>query len=407
MQLDDLRISVVMDGSRRHYDVAKALHQLGCLENLFADWYAVPGSIECVIANCIARARPRLGLRMLERYSSQIPVDRIIRNPMLTLRTNLTRPYFKVPEEYWRWVSELTANWIARHGFGDANCLYGYVRNLHPALCRIAREKKLIVLGEQMIAPAAIEREECEKQQLQWPGWEVETSFESLRMVEDVEIQTWSNVDKILAPSQYVASGLVKQGVKSEQVYIVPYPAEFKDFDFVDRSDRSEPVRIGFVGQINLRKNAPVFFEVAKRLFSDRVVFEMVGKNYISEDIVREYSQFVKFAGSVPRSQVFEKLAAFDIFFFPSTCEGSAGVVLEAMATGLPIVTTPNSGTIVENGISGFIFEPNDIDAITRCIEGLVASRDLRLALGLTASQKVSELTLLRYGKSIASAFRD
>jgi glycosyltransferase involved in cell wall biosynthesis len=139
-----------------------------------------------------------------------------------------------------------------------------------------------------MIAPAAIEREECEKQQLQWPGWEPKTSFESLHLVEQIEMQTWANLDRIVAPSQYVASGLVKQGVKAEQIKMVPYPAEFKDFDFIDRSNRLGPVRIGFVGQINLRKNAPVFFEIAKRMAGNGVEFEMVGKNYIAEPIFRE-----------------------------------------------------------------------------------------------------------------------
>ena len=60
-----------------------------------------------------------------------------------------------------------------------------------------------------------------------------------------------------------------------------------------------------------------------------------------------------------------------DIFVLPSIEEGSALVTYEAMACGLPVVTTPNAGSVVRDGVEGFIVSIRDPDALAERIESV------------------------------------
>jgi glycosyltransferase involved in cell wall biosynthesis len=95
----------------------------------------------------------------------------------------------------------------------------------------------------------------------------------------------------------------------------------------------------------------------------------------------------------------------FDVFLFPSTCEGAAGAVFEAMASGLPIITTRNSGTPVVNGREGFIHAPDDIDGFIESIKLLQSDKELRLQMGVAAHQYVQQLTMTNYGRDLVRVF--
>jgi len=77
----------------------------------------------------------------------------------------------------------------------------------------------------------------------------------------------------------------------------------------------------------------------------------MVGPVHLRADVVARYRDVVQVVGPVPRAEVAGWLNRFDMLLFPTTCEGSAGSLMEAMAGGLPVVTSPNSGTVARDGV--------------------------------------------------------
>lgn len=394
-----------MDGSRRHYDVPRALHRVGRLGRVFADWYAGPGSVEAATARLVGRVRPALGRRMAERVAAELPADRVTSNPALTLWMQASRRRFRSSEDYWAWCSAKTARWVRRAGWGDATGVYGFVRNVHPTLFRAAREAGLAAVGEQMIAPAAVEWAEAERQAEAWPGWEAPPDRQAYAGVRRVEEETWAEADRLAAPSEYVRAGLVGQGVPADKVDLVPYPAEVGPFGFVDRRGRAGPLTVGFVGQVNLRKNAPAVFAVARRFRPTEVRFVMVGKVFLQARVVAAHKGAVELTGPLPRSDVPGRLAGFDLFLFPSVCEGSAGAVIEAMATGLPVLTTPNSGSPVRDGLDGFVLPPDDVTGFADRIAELARDPERRHAMGASARERVAGLTLDRYGRELAAVF--
>ena len=76
------------------------------------------------------------------------------------------------------------------------------------------------------------------------------------------------------------------------------------------------------------------------------------------------------------------------------------------MAAGLPIITTPNSGTIVEHGENGFVATPNDMETFIQYITLLKEDPTSRIQMGMNSQKRVSDLTIDEYGKKLVHSFR-
>jgi len=108
------------------------------------------------------------------------------------------------------------------------------------------------------------------------------------------------------------------------------------------------------VGAVGLRKGSPTVLETAK-LAGPRCEFRMVGALNLSAAALASMAGHVDVRGPVPRSSIRDHYAWADVFFLPSVCEGSATVVYEALAAGLPVLTTPNTGSVVTHGRDGWL----------------------------------------------------
>ena len=96
--------------------------------------------------------------------------------------------------------------------------------------------------------------------------------------------------------------------------------------------------------------------------------------------------------------------SAADVYVFPSLVEGSSLSVYEAMASGLPIITTVNAGTLVRDGIEGFIVPPRNSDAIADAVERL-ANPALRAEMGRAARRRAESIgDWHHYGQRLVAA---
>lgn len=396
------RVAFVQDGARLHYAFPLALQRHHMLERMFTTWYCSPRSPESLAAGMIRLFNPTLSDRMIGRRHPDLDARRIFTNRWLLLRQRMRRKHFSSPEAHYRACTRMEREWILRRGWGDANVLAGFVRNLDSELCGAAKKAGLKVVVDQIIAPAVIEQREADEQQRRWPGWESPTDNS---VVAEGESATWKFADRITCASDYVRDGLVELGVSADHVAINPYPVAAPEFQFVDRSKRAAPITVGFIGQVGLRKGAPYFLEVAKALAS-RARFVMVGPVAISAKARSAFDGVVELAGPVPRSQVRGWLEKFDVLLFPSTCEGSPSSVAEAMLTGLPVVTTPNSGTLVRHGVDGFVHPYDSISELAGSVERLIVDPELRDRMGRAARERVMQFDLSAFADRLADVMR-
>jgi len=88
----------------------------------------------------------------------------------------------------------------------------------------------------------------------------------------------------------------------------------------------------------------------------------------------------------------------------PSICEGSATSTYEALACGLPVIATPNTGSIVEDGVSGFIIPMRNVDAIVEKLELLCEPSNLINLMSQAASKLSSFGNLNQYATRLLQA---
>jgi len=284
--------------------------------------------------------------------------------------------------------------------FRGANALYC----LDPGdadLVQAAKERGMLVVYEQLIAPQVgwILREERSR----FPDLELQDSEEVVEEGIRLERQIWNAADLILAPSDFVREGLADLGAASEKVGLVPYgvPDEWLAPGVADPI----PGRVLFVGGVGLRKGNHYLAE-ACRILAERGVaaeFRVVGP-YDAREVTSPPFLGPTYVGQVPRSQVHHEFLRADVFAFPTLVEGFALSHLEAMACGLPVVTTPNCGPAVRDGQDGFVVPPRDARALAERIEAIITNRALRRRMGENARERAAGYSWGHYRQRLLDA---
>lgn len=155
--------------------------------------------------------------------------------------------------------------------------------------------------------------------------------------------------DRVVVPSNAVADVARERcGVPAEKVVVVPNAIDLADFPRVPVFER-RPIRVGFLGRLDPVKNVHLFlytfWEMSREgveghVFGDgplRKHFQWVSRNL-------EVDGRVFFHGAVSRPQ--EALGKMDVLLFPSTGEGFGLVLIEAMASGIPVIAAAAGGVL-------------------------------------------------------------
>lgn len=196
------------------------------------------------------------------------------------------------------------------------------------------------------------------------------------------------SADLVIALSEEWKTRLV--GISPDAtIRILPNPVDTREYEGMVEARAEVPEGGGhvlFLGAFTRRKGIYDLVAAAAKVVEKRpnVVFELGGDREVSEvqHLIEEkgIGRNVRFMGWVRGEQ---KLSAFlraHIFVLPSYHEGLPIAVLEALAAGLPVVTTPVGGIpeIVEDEVNGCLIEPGDVDALAASILRLLASAELR-----------------------------
>lgn len=197
-----------------------------------------------------------------------------------------------------------------------------------------------------------------------------------------------AQADWLLVNSHFVKETCVFAGYPAERIRVVYLGVDDKFFQTIPTLDEDQvKARVGgailFAGGIQQRKGIATLAQ-AGLLLSDRVQFKLIGgagAEIFALPGVDKWleSKSVHRVGIVPRGELARHMTEASIFVFPSYCEGSARVIFEAMACGCYIITTENSGSIVEDGIHGALVPVGDAAALAQAIQRAL-EKPLRVA---------------------------
>jgi glycosyltransferase involved in cell wall biosynthesis len=178
-------------------------------------------------------------------------------------------------------------------------------------------------------------------EQALFPGIEESVLPEQIRAGSERDARKYELSDLILVPSEFVRRSVLGLGADPERIATVPYGL---DESWLDQISEPVPGRVLFVGSVGLRKGSHHLAAACRLLERRRVACEV------------------------------------------------------------RVVTTPNCGSAVRDGVDGFIVPIRDAEAIADKVELLLSDRELRARMGRSARERARKFTWERYGERLLGA---
>ncbi|MFY7780943.1 MAG: glycosyltransferase [Tagaea sp.] len=208
--------------------------------------------------------------------------------------------------------------------------------------------------------------------------------------------------DRVIVPSDYVRDTLSARGVDPARVFVLPYGVDTARFRPAPRAPDGK-FRVLFVGGLSQRKGIKYLLEAAKRAAIPGMELVCVGKLAGGEAAFAPYANVFRHVRHVPFHEVHALFQTADVFAYPSLHEGSAFASYEALASGLPVVCTPNTGSVVRDGVEGYLVAPRDVDALVDRLRALPRYRYLPGRMATAARARAEEFTWAHYGARLSA----
>ena len=213
----------------------------------------------------------------------------------------------------------------------------------------------------------------------------------------------YDQLDTIYAPSKSTMDELIEKGIAAEKIRVYPrgidterfHPSKRNGF-FKNRLPQDHGIKMLYVGRVSKEKNLHLLADAFRRLVrtADNVHLVVVGDGPYLEEMKAETKELpCSFTGYMDGEDLASAYASSDIFVFPSATDTFGNVVLEAQASGLPVIITEQGGP-VENVLpdrTGLVVKAGDVNSLHRAMVRLVSSHDLMRSMGSAARHYMEE----------------
>lgn len=407
-----MKVAVAMLGARMHYAVPRLLHEAGLLERFFTDSYVGNKPwLEAVLRSVPRRVSPRGVQRWLGRRDAVLPPEKVSSFETLGLWFVWARARAHSHSEMkvvFREVARRFSAGVLRRGLGQAAILWGF-NGESLELFHAAKAQARQCILEQTILPAELESRLMREEVVRWPGWQPGLDIPEFDhpTIERARAE-WELADRIVAGSDFVRAGLEECGVPSDKIRVVPYGVDLDRFSPAQMRERrsNEPLRVLFVGEVGLRKGVPDLLHALAKLGRKRVQAKLAGRIALARHQIAPFSGVATFLEAVPRIQMPDLYRWADVFVLPSIVEGSATASYEALLSGLPVVATPNTGSIVQDGVNGFVIPIRDADGLAAAIGRYADDRNLLARHQAACLDGRAHAGLARYRADLVSVIR-
>ncbi|MDR3546817.1 MAG: glycosyltransferase family 4 protein [Candidatus Pacebacteria bacterium] len=198
--------------------------------------------------------------------------------------------------------------------------------------------------------------------------------------------------DYLIAMSPFARQSYIDNGFPEEKIFMA-YP-DINRGRFAPSEKKDKLFRVVYVGYTTPLKGLHYLLDAWNNAALDNAELILVGGHgEASLALRKQYDEIItadsniKWVGSTQTPEQYYRDAS--VFVFPSLTEGFGRVTLEAMACGLPVITTENARGIVEDGKTGFVVPIRDSAALAEKIKYLYNHRDEVAAMGREARKAV------------------
>jgi glycosyltransferase involved in cell wall biosynthesis len=214
----------------------------------------------------------------------------------------------------------------------------------------------------------------------------------------------YGQLDTVFVNSEEYRGSWIKRGFDPEKLKIFPrgldtqlFRPTRRDPGFFEKfGARNGRIRLLYVGRVSREKDLDLLGEAYRRLRDEGLSIQLcvVGHGPYS----REFSESLPealFTGYLTGKELAAAYASADIFVFPSTTDTFGNVIIEAQASGVPVIVSDSGGPkeLVENNRNGLITKSHDVEDLIRAIRELVADPERRKRMGDLARESVIDWT--------------
>ncbi|QIB34265.1 glycosyltransferase family 4 protein [Ancylobacter pratisalsi] len=231
--------------------------------------------------------------------------------------------------------------------------IWGY-NNASLAAFRAAKKRNIITILDQTIGHPEVYNRIMTEVYEKYPEFFISQNFKINQETIDNLIQEHALADVILNGSDFCASTLLQVGANSpspEKVRVLPYCYDEARFSQSPPHAKVQgrPVNFLFLGQAGPRKGFHLVLKAFERIPASAATLTVVGDLHVPKATFARYADRITWKHTVSRSEVPSIMRDADCLLFPSYFEGSAISILEALACGLPIIQSRNTGVVVDD----------------------------------------------------------
>ena len=393
-------------GRRDSYQLALALDEGHLLESLITDFYWNPA-----VYSTLKTILPHRGVP--ERICPGLDPRRVQLAPKAVLADVAMK---LVRGRDWHGYKDAALGGAARRqAIQTHSALFSYSYYAHSAFRRADAELKYRFLFQLHPHPQSV-REILAEEMERTPEARASLRMEAemslpqdafARMAEEAQLANgW------VAASRYTAQTLAASGVPAGKIHVVPYGVSLTQFPPRLRPpSKDAPFTVIYVGSLIQRKGLSYLLEAVRALQKTGTGVKLIlrGRGGVDRELLKHYSDIdFDLKLGVPLSELVRDLHRSDVFVLPSLTEGFAQVILEAMACGLPVITTANTCApdVMTEGVQGFVVPIRSSEAITEKLIWGMENREALAEMGQQAAQQAGVFTLERFRSGIRDAYR-
>ena len=401
---------VAQMGARMHYAVPRILAERGLLSRFYTDMVSTKLPLSLV-----RLLPPHLLPRSVRKLTRRIPQgieDGVIKAfPFFGLRYALRCRSAESRSETTAthlWAGRTFMGLVLSHARWDnIETVYGFNSAALELLIQAKERGKRAIL-EQTIVPRSIERDLLNLEQSKWPDWS-SGDGDDVHEQEFCEREQaeWEASDVIVCGSDFVKEGIRQCAPHvAGRCAVVPYGVDsrFEDNGTAGMTKSGgDRLNVLVAGSLGLRKGTPYVIQAARQL-KKLASFKLAGTITVDESVLQNLPPNVEILGHVGNEEMSRLYSWADVFLLPSICEGSATVTYEAISMGVPVICTPNTGSVIRDGIEGYIIQVASSEAIC---EKLVTIHDDPTLLSLMSCQALKrsqEFSVAAYGARLLNA---
>lgn len=359
-----MKINIAVVGRFHAFDLAKQLSRHGLLNKLITTYPKFKVQEWSIQSNKIVT---ELCLEFLRRYKNKIP---FIENN--TINSFIQKQHAKKSASY----------------LDQCDVFIGWSGSSLETLIEAKQQGKLTIL-ERGSSHYSYQMKILQEENIDYGDGFFQPDYSTWQR----ELLEYELADYISIPSSYVKRSFIEHGIPEEKLLVNPYGVDLKIFQQIPKKD--DIFRIIYAGGGTLRKGYHYLLQAFYEL--DLPNCELWHLGSVSDEIKPFVEKYKHknwiFKGHLPQKELYTYYSQGSIFIMCSIEEGMAMVQFQAMACGLPLICTTNTGgedLISKNGEEGFVIPIRDVEAIKEKILFMYNKQDIAKEMGQKAKAKVT-----------------